>query len=156
MPSRSTTWKQINAEVKYKHDRRMMVIGRDDTVSSLNLETKSLLKSISIDLVDSLDEGLASLRASQSAWELCVVDVDFCTRIDSLYDVITCLVDFREETPSIPLIIASTEFKRHDFGSERLQIADASLRPPLEYRAFVEAMFEARTNNLIWRNRKVV
>lgn len=155
MPLGNTIWKQFNAEVKYKNDRRMMVVGSDETIESLNLESKSLLKSMSLDLVDSLDEGLASLCASQSTWEFCVVDIDCCTRINSLFDVITSLVDFREEAPSIPLIIVSSEFKRHDFGSERLQVADASLRSPLEYRTFIEAVFEARTNNLIWRNRNI-
>lgn len=58
---------------------------------------------------------------------LLVIDID---SFDSASRAVTCLSEFRRRKPAIPVVIASRDFARNDFSTERAAIADASLRLP--------------------------
>lgn len=71
---------------------------------------------------------------SASERELLLVNIDVYRSLD---DAVPALVSLRRQFPKLAVVIASTRFHRHDFGSDRAALADASVRLPAS-RATIE------------------
>jgi hypothetical protein len=94
------------------------------------------------------DEAVMSLVLKEQDWIL--VDIDSLGGIVRIFDR---LRDLRDAFPSIPLILLSREFDRHEFGIHRLALGDVSLSVPFTVQAFELGLLQARTNNLAWQAR---
>ena len=79
------------------------------------------------------------------------VDVDSFSDLDSLIDRLRVL---RACHPSVPVVLISSAFYRHDFSTERLAIADVSLRWQSRKSDLLDAVIEARRNNEVWQSRQ--
>ncbi|MDO9640614.1 MAG: hypothetical protein Q7J44_18920 [Pseudotabrizicola sp.] len=90
------------------------------------------------------------VAANTQSVGLIIVDLDGCGGIAvAASDLIT----FRLEHHEIPLILISSESACDEFGSERLAIADVTLRFPLSISRFDLALAKVEMNNLEWQHR---
>jgi len=94
---------------------------------------------------------LGAVQDMPGRWGLVVIDID---HVGSLEDTIDDMIDFREASPGVPVILISASVARDDLSAERLNIADATLRKPVFARSFTGALATVMENNEIWRNRR--
>lgn len=81
-----------------------------------------------------LDATAMDARVRAGGRHLLVVNID---TFHSLDDAVPALVGLRRRHPKLAVVVASSRFHRHDFGSDRLALADASVRLPAS-RATIE------------------
>lgn len=94
---------------------------------------------------------LGAVTDMPGRWALVIVDLD---HLGNLEDAIEDLLDFRETSPSVPVILISTSVARDDLSAERLNIADATLRKPVFARSFAASLATVHENNGIWQARQ--
>ena len=80
------------------------------------------------------------------------IDLDV---FDDLAEAVTVLMNFRRLTPVIPTVIVSHSFKRCDFSTERMYLADVSLRLPSTSAALDLALELAPKNFSYFRRNRV-
>lgn len=76
--------------------------------------------------------------------------------LDSFQDfdsAIEPLLKFRHTFPSIPVVVFSASFKCDDTGTERLQIADCSMKWPFGFERIEKYRADIIENNAIWVRR---
>ena len=64
------------------------------------------------------------------------------------------LMRLRAGRPDIAVVLLSEEVSGHDFGLERLALADVTLRLPCAFSSFELALTEAPINNAVWQERQ--
>lgn len=106
-----------------------------------------------VDLCNCLDTAIATIAIDSHLWSILYVDVDECERHAEIDEIVQALHDFRASDPKVIVILCSLSFARDDCNTDRLSIADASLRKPITARRVVESMEFAYTNNQQWQNR---
>jgi|AACY02.16.fsa_nt_gi hypothetical protein len=74
---------------------------------------------------------------------MAIIDLD---QFQIEVDAITKLMFYRRLNPTVPVIIASKTFARHEFTGERWAIADACLKLPVTSVTFALAIGAAETN----------
>lgn len=79
-----------------------------------------------------------------------LVDIEGCGGIEAL---IEDLLVFRVMHPSVILTLASRRILRDDLSTDRLAIADATLRLPLSQLRIEDGLVIARINNHVWQER---
>jgi len=77
------------------------------------------------------------LRNTPVSYRLICVDLDHFISMNTAIEV--CL-SLRNEQPTAKLVLLSHDTARDDFGSERSSIADVTLRKPVSFDRFVEAI----------------
>ncbi|WP_188526182.1 hypothetical protein [Sinisalibacter lacisalsi] len=100
--------------------------------------------------LDHFADALAVALESPRAWSYLIVDIDDFGGVDGIIDE---MMQLRLAVPGLPVILLSSGFAVNDFGSDRLYVADASLRLPLSFRALELAAEDAPRNNREWRAR---
>lgn len=83
---------------------------------------------------------------------LVIIDLDSCGGVAS---VISDLVAFRLKHVDTPVILVSAESEVDDFSTERLPIADVTLRGPVSLSRLDLALAEAQINNQVWQSRNL-
>lgn len=83
---------------------------------------------------------------------LVVVDLDSC---GGIAEVVGSLMTFRDKFVDIPLVFMSSESLSDDFSTERLAIADVTLRVPVSVSRLDLALAEAQINNQVWQSRNL-
>lgn len=81
---------------------------------------------------------------------LVVVDLESC---GGIANIVSELMAFRTAQYDIPLILISAESTVDDFSTERLAIADVTLRGPVSVSRLDLALAEAQINNQVWQAR---
>lgn len=81
---------------------------------------------------------------------LVIVDLDRCGGIAR---IASDLMVFRKVRPDIPVILVSADSVVDDFSTERLAIADVTLRAPVSMSRLDLALAEAQVNNQVWQAR---
>lgn len=81
---------------------------------------------------------------------LVLVDLASCGGIAK---TASSLLQFRKVHPDIPVILISAESAVDDFSTERLAVADVTLRTPLSVSRLDLALAESQINNQVWQNR---
>lgn len=79
-----------------------------------------------------------------------LIDVD---ALGGIVEACDDILRLRKRRPDIMVILLSHDFMRHDFGKERLPLADACLRLPCSFANLELAMVEAELNNQAWQLR---
>lgn len=100
--------------------------------------------------LDHFADALAVVLEAPRAWSYLIVDIDDFGGVDGVIDE---MMQLRLAVPGLPVILLSSGFAVNDFGSDRLYVADASLRLPLSFRALELAAEDAPRNNRQWRAR---
>lgn len=126
--------------------RPVLIITTDMTAGALS-SSHFQASGQDVQLTNSLEGALADLP---SAWSLAVCHIDDFAEVE---DVIDDLRDFRESTPTVPLLLVSSHFARDDLSTERLAICDASVRNDCRASALDVAISAAIQNNLSWNRR---
>lgn len=85
--------------------------------------------------------------ADGSLGVLAIVDLD---ALGDLEEATERLLIQRVSTPGIPTVLASRNFRRNDYGSERISIADVSVRFPFGRNELATAISQALVNNSGW------
>ncbi|WP_132605544.1 hypothetical protein, partial [Rhodovulum adriaticum] len=80
---------------------------------------------LSVGLTDQLGSAFSALRVDPSCWGALLIHVDDFGGID---EVLEKLLILRRQVPNVPVILVSWRVARDDFGSERLPLADVTLR----------------------------
>lgn len=78
---------------------------------------------------------------------LAIVDLD---ALGDLEEATEKLLVQRVNTPGIPTVLASRNFRRDDYGPERISIADVSVRFPFGRNGLAAAISQALVNNSGW------
>lgn len=79
-----------------------------------------------------------------------LIDVD---ALGGIVEACDDILRLRKHRPDIMIILLSHDFLRHEFGKERLPLADACLRLPCSFANLELAMVEAELNNQAWQLR---
>lgn len=79
-----------------------------------------------------------------------LVDLDTLGGISEMAEP---LMRLRLNRPDIAVVLLSEEVESHDFGTERLVLADITLRLPCAFASFEFALAEAPINNAAWQER---
>ena len=87
---------------------------------------------------------------TESKWSYAVISIDDCGGIGRIFDT---LRRFRDTYPQTPVILVSSDFSKDDMSSERLPLADVSLKLPLVSGRLQEAIDAALLNNVRWQMR---
>lgn len=85
-----------------------------------------------------------------SQWSAVFICVDDFTSLSSIFNKLRMI---RSIVPEVSLIIASQEFGKSDFSTERLPICDVSVKLPLDEQELDDIMICARRNNIAWNIR---
>lgn len=98
---------------------------------------------------------IAGLHPTSPIWSaprgaLLLVDLDTLGGITELVDP---LMRLRIRRPDLSVILLSEEVGAHDFGTDRLAIADVTLRLPCAFASFEFALAEAPINTALWQER---
>lgn len=98
---------------------------------------------------------IAALHPTSPIWSaprdaLLIVDLD---TLGGVTAVAEGLMRLRQGRPDISIVLLSEEVAGHDFGLERLALADVTLRLPCAFASFEFALAEAPINNAIWQER---
>ncbi|PTV97629.1 hypothetical protein C8J27_101746 [Rhodobacter aestuarii] len=98
---------------------------------------------------------IAALQPTSPIWSaphgaLLLVDLDTLGGVAVMAE---SLMRLREGRPDISIVLLSEEVAGHDFGLERLALADITLRLPCAFASFEFALAEAPINNAIWQER---
>ncbi|WP_444429350.1 hypothetical protein ACTTAM_10945 [Rhodobacter capsulatus] len=96
-----------------------------------------------------------ALHATAPVWSapqgaLLLVDLDTLGGISEMTEP---LMRLRLGRPDISVVLLSEEVETHDFGTERLVLADITLRLPCAFASFEFALAEAPINNAAWQER---
>ena len=78
--------------------------------------------------VESYDQAIALFANEPNLPRLLIVDIDV---FDNIAVDIDRMLNFRRQVPGVSVVIASTDFARHDFSVERAPVADVSLKLPV-------------------------
>ncbi|WP_165915659.1 hypothetical protein, partial [Rhodovulum marinum] len=128
----------------------MMIVGKGAITGWQPLgsvvETKGLIRH---DLTDGLTE--AAALAGNLQFVLIRQD-DFWTSETAHFE----LEAFRQECPSIPIILTTADTTRNSFALEHLHLADVILREPFDASALEFAILVAPINNEIWQERMCI
>jgi hypothetical protein len=108
----------------------------------------------SVNICNDLDEVLASIVELARPCHTLVVDLDFVERSLGLDEIVGALQLFRQLAPQVRVLVLSSDFARHDFGTERLSIADVCLRSPVQESALRAGLTGAAENNVVWLRRR--
>jgi len=100
--------------------------------------------------LDHFADALSVALESPRAWSYLIVDIDDFGGVDGIIDE---MMQLRLAVPGLPVVLLSSGFAVNDFGSDRLYVADASLRLPLSFRALELAVEDAPRNNKQWCSR---
>lgn len=100
--------------------------------------------------VSSLTSAGQLIDSGQRRVGLVIVDLDRCGGIAR---IASDLMVFRKVRPDIPVILVSADSVVDDFSTERLAIADVTLRAPVSMSRLDLALAEAQVNNLVWQGR---
>jgi hypothetical protein len=87
---------------------------------------------------------------TESKWTYAVISVDDCGGVGKIFDT---LRQFRDTYPQTPVILVSADFSKDDLSSERLPLADVSLKLPLVSGRLQESIDAALLNNVRWQMR---
>ena len=79
-----------------------------------------------------------------------LVDLDTLGGISEMAEP---LMRLRLNRPDIAVVLLSEAVETHDFGTERLVLADITLRLPCAFASFEFALVEAPINNAAWQER---
>ena len=98
---------------------------------------------------------IGALHATAPVWSapqgaLLLVDLDTLGGISEMTEP---LMRLRLGRPDISVVLLSEEVETHDFGTERLVLADITLRLPCAFASFEFALAEAPINNAAWQER---
>lgn len=107
----------------------------------------------SVNVCNDLDEILATIIELARPCHTLVIDLDFVELSLGLGEIISELQLFRRLAPQVRVLLVSSDFNRHDFGTERLSIADVCLRSPVRESALREGLTGAEKNNVVWLHR---
>lgn len=99
---------------------------------------------------------IATLSPQGPVWSaprgvLLLVDLD---TLGGVAAIAADLMRLREGRPDIAVVLLSEEVSGHDFGLERLALADVTLRLPCAFASFEFALTEAPINNAVWQERQ--
>ena len=99
---------------------------------------------------------IATLSPQGPVWSaprgvLLLVDLD---TLGGVAAIAADLMRLREGRPDIAVVLLSEEVSSHDFGLERLALADVTLRLPCAFASFEFALTEAPINNAVWQERQ--
>lgn len=83
--------------------------------------------------VEDRDIPLEWFKLYSKSFDTIVID---CEHIGDLNQVMDLALELRHVSPDVPLILASRNFRAHDFSATRQPVADASLRLPMSRSAF--------------------
>ncbi|WP_121629433.1 response regulator [Tropicibacter alexandrii] len=75
-----------------------------------------------------LDEILECVASNIEEWDFVIVDMGISSDIS---EVIDTLISFRNQFPSMPVLLLSSDVGADDLSSERSSICDATLRKPI-------------------------
>lgn len=92
-------------------------------------------------------KGLCDALENRTEVNAVVLKFEDYGTISRLFNVLRL---FRLRCPAVPIIFASNEFRRDDFGPERLSLCDASIRLPTTTWRLQEALLASQDNNAIW------
>lgn len=106
-----------------------------------------------VDLCNCLETAMSTISAEPHRWNAIFIDIDECERQDDLDEIVSDLMAFRSTVPDISVVVSSASFARDNYGTERLSIADVSLRKPVSALKVLESMSVANENNRLWRSR---
>jgi hypothetical protein len=113
-----------------------------------------------VDMCDDHDAVMGVLQSEGAAglmdclWSVLLVDLDFLTQDLSLEEVVDDLLSLRQSMGALNIILLSNEvFGRSEADTTRLAIADVSLRTPVSGERLREAVWDARSNNMVWQER---
>lgn len=144
-------WLQFNSDSETK---RVFFVSRIKNGSIQYELAKDLSRcGVSIDFTDSQEIAFDSLHEKPGVWDALVLDIDYCSSLDSLESVIEDLIKFRVAVPSVPTILVSSQFRSDDFELQRLSITDVSVRTSSSTDSFVDALASAKANNAHWQQR---
>lgn len=98
---------------------------------------------------------IGALHPTAPVWSapqgaLLLVDLDTLGGISEMTEP---LMRLRLGRPDIAVVLLSEEVETHDFGTERLVLADITLRLPCAFASFEFALVEAPINNAAWQER---
>lgn len=105
---------------------------------------------VDLNSVESLWQANLKISTSNQPIGLVIVDLESCGGIAS---VASDLIAFRLRHQSTPVILISDESAVDDFSTERLAIADVTLRGPVSLSRLDLALAEAPINNQVWQDR---
>ncbi|TKD22644.1 hypothetical protein FBT96_05870 [Rhodobacter capsulatus] len=98
---------------------------------------------------------IGALHPTAPVWSapqgaLLLVDLD---TLGGMSEMAEPLMRLRLGRPDIAVVLLSEEVETHDFGTERLVLADITLRLPCAFASFEFALAEAPINNAAWQER---
>ena len=98
---------------------------------------------------------IGALHPTAPVWSapqgaLLLVDLDTLGGISEMAEP---LMRLRLGRPDISVVLLTEEVETHDFGTERLVLADITLRLPCAFASFEFALAEAPINNAAWQER---
>lgn len=105
------------------------------------------------DLTNSLATAISAIADQPSRWDTLFVDLDDCEEHAALSALVDELCAFRTAVPEVKVLICSLLFGRDDWGTDRLTLADVSIRKPCSASRVIQCIPIADENNRTWRTR---
>lgn len=96
---------------------------------------------------NALDLALHAITDTPDSWGLLAIFMDGLSDADGIVETLLLL---RSIKPDLPIILVSEDFKRNDFGTERMLICDVSLRAPITQETLDLAVAQSISNNRIF------
>ncbi len=140
-------------KVKVMNDRRspvdcLVVTEEQEAFNSVS-DVMSYL-GLSTGWVGDLDSLLVDLGSNEIQSSFLMINVDGWGGVPSIIDR---LFKIREARPNLPVILTSRSFRRNDLGTDRLAVADVSVRFPVGRASIAAAIGQAAVNNQTWVDR---
>lgn len=131
-------------------DRPVMFVSDDHRQVSPYMGMLSSIEMVTAQRA-SLPDAIAEIYTTPTGWACLVVDIDDVGGFGST--IIDRLMALRERVSDLPVILLSSDVSLNDYSTERLTIADVTLRKPANLQNFEIGVLEAIENNLVWQQR---
>jgi hypothetical protein len=104
------------------------------------------------DAVMGVFQDAQTAESADCLWTVLVVDLDYLTTHMSIEEIADDLLALRRSVVKLSVIMLSNEvIRRDDSGVTRLPMADVSLQSPVSLKRLRFAVWDARSNNMIWQ-----
>jgi len=80
---------------------------------------------------------LSAVQNHPDRWSLLIIDLDF---LDDLDAMVSELLEFREWSPGLPILLLSSEVHRDEFSSHRKAVGDVTLHKPVFRQRLLEGI----------------
>jgi hypothetical protein len=122
-------WLQFSPDSAIVRPERVMIVGTVACEKVLALAEHLATCEAAIDLCDDLDAALATIARNPARWSALIVYLSPCCKTG---DLVEDLGTFRDEAPTVPVILVGEQTSHNNLCTELPDVADITLYEPIK------------------------